>query len=79
LVWTTFDKQRNVDFSQIPFSAIFVIHDRGLDWGASTQVITELMESEGGRLGTKRARQFGVADGQEIPLILTNPDVIWKT
>lgn len=73
------DKQRDVDFSQIPFQAIFVIHDRGLDWGASVQIITELLESQGGRLGTKRPREFGVSDGQEIPIILTNPDVIWKT
>jgi hypothetical protein len=56
-----------------------VIHDRGLDWGASTQVITELLESENGVLGTKRNRKFEVSDGKEIPLILTNPDVVWKT
>jgi hypothetical protein len=73
------DHQRDIDFSQIPFQAVFVIHDRGLDWGASVQVITELLDSQDGRLGTKRSRQFGVSDGKEIPIILTNPDVIWKT
>lgn len=71
--------QRDVDFSTIPFAGIFVIHDKGLDWGASVQIITELLQSQNGVLGTKRPHQFGVSDGQEIPLILTNPDIIWKT
>jgi len=67
--------KRNVDFSQIGFSAVFVIHDNGMDWGLATQVITEVLTSQGGVLGTYKARQGG-ADA-EVPLILTNPDVIW--
>ncbi|KAI9637331.1 HAD-like domain-containing protein [Dioszegia hungarica] len=71
--------RRDIDFSNIPFSAIFVIHDAGLDWALATQVITELLNSDGGRMGTQRQRKKGVPDGKEIPLILTNPDFIWPT
>lgn len=67
---------KRIDFSTTPFHAIFVIHDNGMDWGLATQVITELLGSEGGVLGTKRSRGFG-QDGGNLPLILTNPDVIW--
>jgi hypothetical protein len=67
--------KRGVDFANIAFSAVFVIHDNGMDWGLATQVITELMTSDGGRLGTHKKRGQG-KDG-EVPLILTNPDVIW--
>lgn len=55
-----------------------MIHDAGLDWALATQVITELLCSEGGRMGTQRDRQWGVEDGK-IPLVLTNPDFIWGT
>lgn len=48
-----------------------------MDWGLAIQVITELLGSEGGVLGTRRDRQFGESDGRDLPLILTNPDVIW--
>lgn len=34
--------KRGVDFSTTPFSAVFVIHDDGMDWGLATQVITEI-------------------------------------
>lgn len=71
------DSQRDVDFAQTPIHAIFVIHDKGLDWAAATQVITELLESEGGILGSKRTRLSG-QPRNDIPLILTNPDFIWK-
>lgn len=65
--------KRDIDFSQIPFSAVFVIHDNGMDWGLATQVITEVLASNGGVLGTRR----DVSSGVQVPLILTNPDVIW--
>jgi hypothetical protein len=71
--------QRGVDFSQLPLHAIFVIHDAGLDWALATQVITELLCSDGGRMGTRRKRQFGVYDGRDVPVVLTNPDFIWGT
>ena len=70
------DPQR-VDFSSTPLHAIFVIHDNGMDWGLATQVITELLSSQGGILGTRRERPHGGTSGQDIPLVLTNPDVIW--
>lgn len=63
-----------MDFSKIPFKAVFVIHDNGMDWAFAIQVITEVLGSEGGVLGTARK---GKGDGGQIPLILTNPDVIW--
>ncbi len=71
--------QRDIDFSTTPIHAIFVIHDAGLDWALATQVITELLNSDGGRMGTQRERRWGVPDKKEIPLILTNPDFIWGT
>lgn len=71
--------QRDVDFSKVPLHAIFVIHDAGLDWALATQVITELLCSDGGRMGTRRKRQFGVYDGRDLPVVLTNPDFIWGT
>ena len=67
--------KRNVDFSQIPFSAVFVIHDNGMDWGLATQIITEVMASKGGLMGTRRDTIR--SDDTTVPLILTNPDVIW--
>ena len=67
--------KRDVDFSSLPFSAVFVIHDNGMDWGLATQVITEVLSSKNGALGTRRDMSSG-SEGQ-IPLILTNPDVIW--
>jgi hypothetical protein len=67
-----------VDFATTPIEAIFVIHDDGLDWALATQVITEILNSDGGRLGTQRKRDWGVEDGG-IPLVLTNPDFIWGT
>ncbi|GFZ49435.1 hypothetical protein JCM24511_07555 [Saitozyma sp. JCM 24511] len=70
---------RGVDFSQLPLHAIFVIHDAGLDWALATQIITELLCSDGGRMGTRRKRQFGVYDGRDLPVVLTNPDFIWGT
>lgn len=63
----------------MPIHAIFVIHDAGLDWALATQVITELLNSDEGRMGTQRKREWGVPDKKEIPLILTNPDFIWGT
>ena len=71
--------QTDVDFSSTPLHAIFVIHDKGLDWGLATQIITELLASDGGRMGTRRHRPFGQADGKEIPLVMTNPDLVWGT
>lgn len=74
------NSKRDVDFASTPIEAIFVIHDDGLDWALATQVITEILNSEGGRLGTQRKRDWGVADGEgDIPLVLTNPDFIWGT
>ena len=57
--------------------AIFIVHDNGMDWGLATQVITELLSAENGVLGTRRERQFGQPDRLDLPLIFTNPDVIW--
>ena len=68
-----------MDFSRIQFGAIIVMHDNGLDWGAATQVICELLQAEEGVMGTLRKMEYGQSDGREIPLILTNPDVVWKT
>lgn len=52
-----------------------------MDWGLSIQIILEILSSQGGVLGTSRSRKWGesgIAEGEkEIPLILTNPDVIW--
>jgi hypothetical protein len=64
--------KRDVDFGKVPLKAIFVIHDNGMDWAFAIQVITELVSAQGGVLGTK-----GKGEGGHIPLILTNPDVIW--
>ncbi|ORX38584.1 HAD-like domain-containing protein [Kockovaella imperatae] len=70
--------KRDIDFSNVPLQAIFVIHDNGLDWALAIQVITELLTSDHGRMGTERYRDKGVSDGKEIHLVLTNPDIIWS-
>ena len=67
--------KRDIDFSTVPFSAVFVIHDNGMDWGLATQVITEVMSSKGGLMGTRKDMTNG--GKPDVPLILTNPDVIW--
>jgi hypothetical protein len=67
--------KRNVDFGKLGFSAVFVIHDNGMDWGLAIQVLTEVLSSQDGTLGTRR-HAHEMHQGQ-IPLILTNPDVIW--
>ncbi|EIW67341.1 hypothetical protein TREMEDRAFT_33906, partial [Tremella mesenterica DSM 1558] len=69
----------DIDFASTPLHAIFVIHDRGLDWGMATQIITELLASDGGLLGTRRKRRFGEEATGEVPLVLTNPDFVWGT
>lgn len=68
---------KRIDLSTTPLHAIFVIHDNGMDWGMATQIITELLGSDNGIMGTRRDRQFGRADGLDLPLVLTNPDVVW--
>lgn len=75
---TRADDHQKADFSQIPISAIFVIHDAGLDWALAIQVITELLQSDGGRMGTRRPNAaFGKSNPDQMPIVLTNPDLIW--
>ncbi|ORY35621.1 HAD-like domain-containing protein [Naematelia encephala] len=64
--------KRDVDFSNTQIEAIFVVNDDGLDWGLASQVITELLMSDQGRLGTSSQ-----GTPKHIPLVFTNPDVIW--
>lgn len=68
--------KRDTDFSDVSFSGIFVIHDDGLDWALTTQLVTELLMSDRGRLGTRKKLDDNSAP---IPLLFTNPDLIWST
>jgi len=66
--------------STLPFAAIYVIHDDGLDWALTTQLMVELLMSNGGRLGTSRTDVEGMTqDPPPIPVFFTNPDLIWST
>ena len=75
MMTTMLTKERDVDFSTVSFSAVFVIHDDGLDWALTTQLITELLMSENGTLGSSKA----AGELSPIPLFFTNPDLIWST
>ena len=65
--------RKDIDFSKTPLEAVFVIHDNGMDWGLAAQLITELLSSDKGLLGTRKER----TSGGEVPLVFTNPDLIW--
>lgn len=70
--------QHDIDFTTTPISAIFVIHD-SYDWGRDMTIINELMQSEGGMLGTIRKDRTVQKPGGEIPLFFSNPDLEWKS
>ncbi|WVQ81944.1 TIGR01456 family HAD hydrolase [Cryptococcus sp. DSM 104549] len=67
---------RRADFSTIPFSAIFMMHDSH-DWGRDITLILDLLRSQGGVLGT---RQEEMQAGEEaVELIMSNADVEWRS
>jgi hypothetical protein len=72
---TELDKSvvKHEDFAKIRFSAVFCMHDSH-DWGRDATIIMELIESDGGKLGTKRKQ-----GGPSIPLVFSNPDLEWKS
>lgn len=54
------------------------MHD-SYDWGRDMSIINELMQSEGGLLGTMRKDRHIQKPGGEIPLFFSNPDLEWKS
>lgn len=68
------------DFSKIAFKAIFVFHD-SRDWGMDTQIMTDVLASPNGTLGTWRD-MAGESDEKEwqtpqMPIFFSNPDLLW--
>ncbi|KAK9495955.1 HAD-like domain-containing protein [Lipomyces doorenjongii] len=57
--------------SEDPFDAILVFND-SRDWGCDTQVIVDLLTSEGGKLGTKNSKLE-----QTLPIYFSNNDLLW--
>lgn len=70
--------RHDVNFTTTPVSAIFVLHD-SWDWGRDLTIINELMQSEGGLLGTVRKDRHIQKPATEIPLFFSNPDLEWKS
>ncbi|WOO77237.1 putative CDP-alcohol phosphatidyltransferase class-I family protein [Vanrija pseudolonga] len=70
--------RRDIDFATTPLRAIFVLHD-SYDWGRDMTIINELMQSDGGLLGTTRANRRKQPEGGEVPLWFSNPDLEWKS
>jgi hypothetical protein len=70
--------QKGIDFGSTPLHAIFVLHDTH-DWGRDTQIITELLSSRGGVMGTQRDDRTKQKEGGEIPLLFSNPDLEWRS
>ncbi|KAL7411169.1 HAD-like domain-containing protein [Mrakia frigida] len=58
-------------FSNVAFKAIVVLHD-SRDWGLDASVMSELIASEGGVLGTVRKE-----GEQEVEVYFCNPDLVW--
>ncbi|WVN90213.1 TIGR01456 family HAD hydrolase [Cryptococcus depauperatus CBS 7841] len=67
---------RPQDFSKIRFSAMFVMHDSH-DWGRDTTLILDLLNSQGGYLGTRA--ECGKGENESIELIMSNADVEWRS
>ncbi|WWD18993.1 TIGR01456 family HAD hydrolase [Kwoniella shandongensis] len=66
---------RPADFSQIPLSAVFVMHDTH-DWGRDIALILDTLSAKDGILGTKREHK---SDQGEVELVLSNADVEWRS
>lgn len=55
-----------------PIEAILVFND-SRDWGCDTQVIIDILTSEGGKFGTKNSQ-----NKQSIPIYFSNNDLLWS-
>ncbi|KAK8854859.1 TIGR01456 family HAD hydrolase [Kwoniella newhampshirensis] len=66
---------KTVDFSQIPLSAVFVMHDTH-DWGRDIMLILDTLSAKDGILGTRRENRD---DQGEVELVLSNADVEWRS
>lgn len=65
---------QRVDFSQVPFSAIFVFHD-SRDWGFDTQIMLDVLMSPDGTVTTWRDPEAEWT--QQVPVFFSNPDLLW--
>ncbi|KAL1746409.1 HAD-like domain-containing protein, partial [Schizophyllum fasciatum] len=68
--------RKNVDFSQIPISAVFVFHDPR-NWALDIQILCDIVQS-GGIIGGPHlppAQQLA----RPIEIVFCNPDLIWKS
>jgi hypothetical protein len=65
---------QSADFSTLPFKACLVFPD-GRDWGLDIQVISDILQSENGIIGTRRP-DLGRGK-QEVEVVFSNPDLIW--
>lgn len=64
----------------MPFKAVIVLND-SRDWGLDISIISELLASEGGVLGTSRRKREGELEGddikQDVEVFFSNPDLLW--
>lgn len=67
-------ESQTVDFTQVPFSAIFVFHD-SRNWGFDSQIMLDVLMSPDGVVKTWRDPQAGWE--QRVPVFFSNPDLLW--
>ncbi|KAL1920027.1 uncharacterized protein VTP21DRAFT_1173 [Calcarisporiella thermophila] len=73
LPYDEIEQARKIDFTREPIEAVMMFHD-SRDWGRDLQIVTDVLVSEGGVVGTRRED----LSKQEIPLFFSNPDIIWS-
>ncbi|OAV87265.1 HAD-superfamily subfamily IIA hydrolase [Puccinia triticina 1-1 BBBD Race 1] len=66
---------KTADFSKIPFSAVFVMHD-SFDWGLDTQMAIDVLTSKDGII-TNPIDCTPNIKTNSIPVYFSNPDFLW--
>lgn len=65
--------QTHESLTETPFDAIMIFSDPK-DWATDIQVISDLLNSDGGRLGTLRKYK---SETPSIPIYFSNDDLLW--
>lgn len=65
---------RDTDLS-LPFDAVFVFNDPR-DMGSDLQIVTDLLVSDGGHLGTRRPKSTD-SSKPSVPVFFSNNDLLW--
>ena len=71
--------QTSVDFSQVPFAAVFAFAD-SRDWGRDLQLLLDLVRADNGVFGTlKDPHDPSVwLPERQLPVFFSNPDLLWQ-